>query len=84
MSNVVGPIFAVVSILVMLYFGLGQVSILSDQAGVDINESSDMYESLQTADSITQNTFNLLSWLPYFLGFVALIGGLYMLLELSR
>ena len=82
--NVIGPIFAMISVIALLYFGMGTVQDLSDQAELEINATDDMYDSLQTADNTTTAAFSIMGVAPWLFVLIAVIGGLMLLLGLVR
>jgi len=82
--NIIGPIFAMISVIALLYFGMGTVQDLSDQAELEINATDDMYDSLQTADNTTTAAFSIMGVAPWLFVLIAVISGLMLLLGLVR
>lgn len=82
--NIIGPIFAMIAVITLLYFGMGTVQDLSDQAELEINATDDMYDSLQTADNTTTAAFSIMVIAPWLFVVIAVIGGLMLLMGLVR
>jgi len=82
--NVIGPIFAMISVIVLLYFGMGTVQDLSDQAELEINATDSMYDSLQTADNTSTAAFSIMGMAPWLFVIIAVIGVLMLLMGLVR
>lgn len=82
--NIIGPIFAMIAVIALLYFGMGTVQDLSDQAELEINATDDMYDSLQTADNTTTAAFSIMVIAPWLFVLIAVIGGLMLLMGLVR
>ena len=82
--NIIGPIFAMIAVIALLYFGMGTVQDLSDQAELEINATDDMYDSLQTADNTSTAAFSIMVIAPWLFVLIAVIGGLMLLMGLVR
>lgn len=82
--NIIGPLFAMIAVIALLYFGMGTVQSLSDQAEIEIDPGDDMYDSLQTADNTTTATFSIMGMAPWILVLMATIGVLMLLMGLVR
>jgi len=82
--NIIGPIFAMIAVIALLYFGMGTVQDLSDQAELEINATDDMYDSLQTADNTSTAAFSIMVIAPWLFVVIAVIGGLMLLMGLVR
>lgn len=79
--NVIGPIFAVVCILMLLYFGLGSTQVMMDDATNSVGNDTQMSDSLNTSIELVEPTFSIMNGIVYLLILVAVIGVLYMLLK---
>ena len=82
--NIIGPTFAMIAVIALLYFGMGTVQDLSDQAELEINATDEMYDSLQTADNTTTAAFSIMVIAPWLLVLIAIIGVLMLLMGLVR
>ena len=82
--NIIGPLFAMIAVIALLYFGMGTVQSLSDQAEIEIGPGDDMYDSLQTADNTSTAAFSIMGLAPWILVLMATIGVLMLLMGLVR
>lgn len=80
--NVIGPIFAVVCILLLLYFGLGTTQTMMDDATGNVANSTELSDSLNTSKELTAPTFSIMTTLVWFMVLIALIGVLYLIMKL--
>jgi len=79
--NIIGPVFAVVVILMLLYFGLGTTQTMIEDADAKIDGGTELSESFNTSVELTEPAFNIMSLGVWLLVLVYVIGGLYLILQ---
>lgn len=79
--NIIGPIFAVVVVLMLLYFGLGTTQTMMDDADANIDDGTALSASLNTSIELTEPAFNIMAAGVWILVLIFMIGGLYLLLQ---
>jgi len=80
--NVIGPIFAVVCVLMLLYFGLGTTQTMMDSASANVGNDTELSDSLNTSMELTEPAFNIMSMGVWILVLIFVIGAVYMLMRI--
>lgn len=80
--NIIGPVFSIVVIMMLLYFGLGTTQVLMDDASANVGNDTELSGSLDTAVQLTEPAFNILTVSVWLLILIAVIGMLYMIMKL--
>lgn len=80
--NIIGPIFSVIVIIMLLYFGLGTVQTMMDDADASIDSGTALESSYNTSVELTEPAFNIMGMGVWILILVFVIGVLYLLLNL--
>ena len=79
--NIIGPIFSVVVILMLLYFGLGTTQTMIDDAELNVGNDTALSDSLDTSIALTEPAFNIMSMGVWLLVLIFVIGALYLLIN---
>ena len=79
--NIIGPIFSVVVILMLLYFGLGTTQTMMEDADANIDDGTELSASFNTSVELTEPAFNIMSMGVWLLVLIFVIGGLYLLIN---
>lgn len=79
--NIIGPVFAVVVVLMLLYFGLGTTQTMMEDADANIDDGTELSDSLNTSVELTEPAFNIMSMGVWLLVLIFIIGGLYLLVN---
>ena len=79
--NIIGPVFAVVVVLMLLYFGLGTTQTMMEDADANIDDGTELSDSLNTSIELIEPAFNIMSMGVWILILIFIIGGLYLLLS---
>lgn len=79
--NIIGPVFAVVVVLMLLYFGLGTTQTMMEDADANIDDGTELSDSLNTSVELTEPAFNIMSMGVWILILIFIIGGLYLLIN---
>lgn len=79
--NIIGPVFAVVVVLMLLYFGLGTTQTMIDDAEANVGNDTELSQSLNTSKELTEPAFNIMSMGVWLLVLIFVIGGLYLLVQ---
>ena len=79
--NIIGPVFAVVVVLMLLYFGLGTTQTMMEDADANIDDGTELSDSLNTSIELTEPAFNIMSMGVWILILIFIIGGLYLLIN---
>lgn len=79
--NIIGPVFAVVVVLMLLYFGLGTTQTMMEDADANIDDGTELSDSLNTSVELTEPAFNIMSMGVWILILIFIIGGLYSLIN---
>ena len=79
--NIIGPVFAVVVVLMLLYFGLGTTQTMMEDADANIDDGTALSASLNTSIELTEPAFNIMSMGVWILVLIFVIGMLYILIN---
>lgn len=79
--NIIGPIFAFIAVLVLLYFGMGIVQTMMDNADESIEDGTELSDSLNTSVELTAPAFGIMGMSVWVLVLIVVIGGLYLLMK---
>ena len=79
--NIIGAVFSVVVVLMLLYFGLGTTQTMMEDADANIDDGTELSDSLNTSVELTEPAFNIMSMGVWILILIFIIGGLYLLLR---
>ena len=79
--NIIGPVFAVVVVLMLLYFGLGTTQTMMEDADANIDDGTELSASLNTSIELTEPAFNIMSMGVWILILIFVIGMLYILIN---
>ena len=79
--NIIGPVFSVVVILMILYFGLGTTQTMMEDADANIDDGTALSANLNTSIALTEPAFNIMAAGVWLLVLIFMIGGLYLLLQ---
>ena len=79
--NIIGAVFSVVVVLMLLYFGLGTTQTMMEDADANIDDGTELSDSLNTSVELTEPAFNIMSMGVWILILIFIIGGLYLLLS---
>ena len=79
--NIIGPIFAVVVVLMIIYFGLGVTQTMMEDADESVGNNTELSQSLNTSKELTAPAFNIMGMGVWLLVLLFVIGGLYLLLN---
>ena len=79
--NIIGAVFSVVVVLMLLYFGLGTTQTMMEDADANIDDGTELSDSLNTSVELTEPAFNIMSMGVWILILIFIIGGLYLLIN---
>lgn len=79
--NIIGPVFSVVVVLMLLYFGLGTTQTMIDDAETSVGDDTELSQSLNTSKELTEPAFNIMSMGVWLLVLIFVIGALYLLVN---
>lgn len=79
--NIIGPVFAVIVVLMLLYFGLGTTQTMMEDADANIDDGTELSASLNTSIELTEPAFNIMSMGVWILILIFVIGMLYLLMK---
>lgn len=79
--NIIGPVFAVVVVLMLLYFGLGTTQTMMTDAELNVGDDTALSASLNTSIELTEPAFNIMSMGVWILILIFVIGMLYLLIN---
>ena len=79
--NIIGPVFSVVVILMLLYFGLGTTQTMMSDADSAIDDGTALSDSLNTSVELTEPAFNIMGMGVWILILIFVIGMLYLLIN---
>lgn len=79
--NIIGPIFAVVVVLMIIYFGLGTTQTMMDNADESVGDDAELAQSLNTSKELTEPAFNIMGMGVWLLVLLFVIGALYLLIN---
>lgn len=79
--NIIGPVFSVVVVLMLLYFGLGTTQTMIDDAEASVGDDTELSQSLNTSKELTEPAFNIMSMGVWLLVLIFVIGALYLLVN---
>lgn len=79
--NIIGPVFATVVVLMLLFFGLGSTQTMMEDADANIDDGTELSASLNTSIELTEPAFNIMGMGVWLLVLIFVIGGLYLLLS---
>ena len=79
--NIIGPVFATVVVLMLLYFGLGTTQTMMEDADANIDDGTELSDSLNTSVELTEPAFNIMSMGVWILILIFVIGMLYLLIN---
>ncbi len=78
----IGLVFILISMVALLYFGMGTVTEISD--GTNITSGDDNYENYNTATNTTTAVFGIANTIPYILVLAALLACLLMMVRILK
>lgn len=80
--NIIGPIFAIIVVIMLLYFGLGTVQTMMDDADANIDSGTALESSYNTSVELTEPAFNIMGMGVWILILIFIIGSLFLLLNI--
>ena len=86
MKQLIGLVFLLVSVTMLIYFGLGNITIMMDSANESINTSEDpaLAQSFGTAKNVTVGAFSVMANLPLLIVIIIVIIVLFMFVAITR
>lgn len=63
MANPIGVLFLIISVAVLLIFGMGAFNAYTEEADTTITEGTEMYGSYSTSKDVVSQAFNILSYM---------------------
>ena len=82
MANLIGVLFAMIAVIMMLFFGMSATTALINDANVTTTDAN--YDNFQTAQNATTAAYSVAGVMPYILVLAFLIVGLVILLSVVR
>lgn len=82
MANLIGVLFAMIAVIMMLFFGMSATTALINDANVTATDAN--YDNFQTAQNATSAAYSVAGVMPYILVLAFLIVGLVILLSVVR
>jgi amino acid transporter len=82
MANPIGILFAMIAVILLLFFGMGATTGLINDANVTTSDAN--YDNFQTAQKATTAAYSVAGVMPYILVLAFLIVGLVLLMSVMR
>jgi len=82
MANIISLVFAMIAMIMLLFFGMGAVTGLVNDANITAGDAN--YNNFQTAQNTTTAVFSVGSIMPYFFVLAMLCGGMLILLSVTK
>ena len=79
--QIIGAIFATITVLFLLFFGLGTTQTMMSDADIAIDDGTALSDSFNTSVELTAPAFSIMGAGVWLLVLIFVIGGLYLLLS---
>lgn len=80
--NVISTVFIVIAVLILLYFGLGIIQPMMDDAEANVGNDTALSDSLNTSIELTAPSFTIMGGMVWILVLVFVIGALLLLIKI--